>query len=245
MGEIVCKEDIMAIKAVFFDLDDTLHDHLYPFSKAFKDSFPTLYEQVDVVSLYKKFRDFSDLLWKKYSYQELTLEELRIARMVMASEYFQIGITNEQASKFQAQYELNLENLQLFAEVPELINSMKAKGKLVGIITNGPVQHQFNKINSLGLTSYVSREHIFISDEVGVAKPNKQIFHHAAQKVNMIPSEIVYIGDSWPNDVVAPMEAGWKAIWYNHRKRLPGTDHKPLAVIDHLLSIIDIIDKDI
>lgn len=235
----------MAIKAIFFDLDDTLHDHLHPFSKAFKDSFPDLYEQMDVESLYKKFRDFSDLLWKKYSNHELTLEELRIARIVMALEYFQKGITNEQASDFQAEYELNLDNLQLFTEVPELINVIKAKGKLVGIITNGPVQHQFNKINSLGLTSYVSGDHIFISDEVGVAKPNKQIFHHVAQKVNMIPSEILYIGDSWPNDVVAPMEAGWQAIWYNHRKRLPDTGHKPLAVIDHLLSIINILDKDI
>ncbi|MFJ5761500.1 HAD family hydrolase [Neobacillus sp. NPDC093182] len=234
----------MAIKAIFFDLDDTLHDHLFPFSKAFKDSFPALYQQMDVESLYKKFRDFSDLLWKKYSNQEMTLEELRIARIVMALEYFQKSITNEQASDFQAQYELNLDNLQLFAKVPELINFLKAKGKLVGIITNGPVQHQFNKINSLGLTSYVSRDRIFISDEVGVAKPNKQIFHHVAQKVNMSPSEILYIGDSWPNDVAAPIEAGWQAIWYNHRKRLAGTGHKPLAVIDHLLSIIDILDKD-
>ncbi|MDF2787126.1 MAG: family hydrolase [Neobacillus sp.] len=233
----------MAIKAIFFDLDDTLHDHLYPFSKAFKDSFPHLYEQMDVVSLYKKFRDFSDLLWEKYSNHELTLEELRIARIEMAFEYFKKGITNEQASEFQAQYELNGDNLQLFAEVPELINEIKAKGILVGIITNGPVQHQFNKINSLGLTNYVSRNHIFISDEVGVAKPNKQIFQHVAQKVNMLPNEIVYIGDSWPNDVVAPMEAGWKAIWYNHRKRLPDTDHKPLAEINQLLSIIDIVKK--
>jgi HAD superfamily hydrolase (TIGR01549 family) len=235
----------MAIKAIFFDLDDTLHDHLHPFLKAFNDSFSDLYEQMDVESLYKKFRDFSDLLWKKYSNQELSLEELRIARIVMAFEYFQKSITNEQASDFQAHYELNLDNLQLFEEVPELINIIKAKGKLVGIITNGPVQHQFNKISSLGLTSCVSREHIFISDEVGVAKPNKQLFHHVAQKVNLIPSEILYIGDSWPNDVVAPMEAGWQAIWYNHRKMLPDTHHKPLAVIDHLLSIIDILDKDI
>jgi HAD superfamily hydrolase (TIGR01549 family) len=234
----------MAIKAIFFDLDDTLHDHLHPFSKAFKDSLPGLYEQMDVESLYKKFRDFSDLLWKKYSNQELTLEELRIVRIVMALEYFHNDITNEQASKFQAQYELNLDKLQLFADVPALIKALKAKGKLVGIITNGPVNHQFNKIQSLDLTSFVSRDHIFISDEVGVAKPNKQIFLHVAQKVNMLPSELLYIGDSWPNDVVAPIEAGWKAVWYNHRKRLPDTGHKPLAVINNLLSIIDIVDKE-
>lgn len=234
----------MTIKAIFFDLDDTLHDHLYPFLKAFKDTFPALYKQIDVESVYKKFRDFSDLLWKKYSNQELTLEELRIARIVLALDFFQKDITNEQANEFQAKYELNLDKLKLFAEVPELISALKAKGKLVGIITNGPVHHQFHKIQSLDLTSYVSRENIFISDEVGVAKPNKQIFYHVAQKVNMKPNEILYIGDSWPNDVVAPLEAGWKVMWYNHRKRLPDTGHKPLAVINNLFSIIDIVDKE-
>jgi HAD superfamily hydrolase (TIGR01549 family) len=234
----------MRIKAIFFDLDDTLHDHLFPFSKAFKESFPTLYPHVDVESLYKKFRDFSDLLWKDYSNQELTLEELRISRIIMALEFFDKNFTNEQASQFQALYELNLDRLKLFAEVPELIRVIKSKGILIGIITNGPVAHQFNKIHSLGLTSHVSSGHIFISDAVGVAKPNKQIFQHVAQKVNMNQSEMVYIGDSWPNDVVAPIEAGWKAIWFNHRKRLPGTNHKPLAEIDHLLSIIDIVDRE-
>lgn len=234
----------MAIKAIFFDLDDTLHDHLYPFSKAFKKIFPVLNQQIDVESLYKKFRDYSDLLWKNYSNQELTLEELRKNRIVMALKFFQKEITNEKAGQFQADYELNLGKLQLFSEVPELIGYLKEKGIQVGIITNGPVEHQLNKINSLGLTSYISRDYIFISDEVGVAKPNIQIFHHVGQRVNILPSEMLYIGDSWPNDVVAPIEAGWRSVWFNHRKRQPNTSHKPLAEIDCLQSIIDIIDRE-
>lgn len=234
----------MAIKAIFFDLDDTLHDHLYPFSNAFMKTFPDLFQQVDIESLYKKFRDFSDLLWKNYSNQELTLEELRKRRIVMALNFFQKDITSEQAEQFQAQYELNLGNLKLFSEVPELIRFIKGKGIQVGIITNGPVEHQLNKIHSLGLTSFIARDHIFVSDEVGVAKPNIQLFHHVAQKVNMIPGEMLYIGDSWPNDAVAPIEAGWKSIWFNHRKRQPDTDHKPLAEIYCLQSIIDIIDRE-
>lgn len=227
----------LGIKAIFFDLDDTLHDHLLPFSKAFKSTFPIYDEQVHLESLYKKFRDYSDLLWTDHSKSELTLEELRVRRIVLALESFNIRITNEAASEFQKQYDMRLNNLQLFQEVPELLGTMKNNGYKIGIITNGPIEHQFNKIKSLGLTQYIKREWIFISDEVGLAKPNPQVFSHVAQEVKILPSELLYIGDSWTNDVVAPSEAGWQSIWYNHRKRLPSTNHKPAAEI-HRLSLV-------
>jgi FMN phosphatase YigB (HAD superfamily) len=49
------------------------------------------------------------------------------------------------------------------------------------------------------------------------------------------------IGDSWTNDIVWSMEAGWQSIWFNHRKRKPVTDHKPLEEIEELLTILPII----
>jgi HAD superfamily hydrolase (TIGR01549 family) len=236
-------EERMGIKAIFFDLDDTLHDHLLPFSNAFKLTFPSNDEQLDIEAVYKKFRDFSDLLWKKYSVGELTLEQLRSDRLVSAMKYFNRHISEAQAIDFQARYEEGLNNLRLFPEIPELIEKLKSKEIHVGIITNGPVEHQFNKIKLLGLTNHIPREMMTISDEVGVAKPNVQIFHLVAQRHGFSPNEILYIGDSWPNDVVAPIEAGWQAVWYNHRKRQPTTEHKPLAEIDQLLSVLEFIEK--
>ncbi|OLS38415.1 HAD family hydrolase [Bacillus sp. MRMR6] len=235
----------MEIKAIFFDLDDTLHDHLLPFSKAFKMTFPTFDKQIEIEAVYKKFRDFSDLLWKKYSVGELTLEQLRIDRLVLAMNYFNIFISDKQAVEFQAQYEEGLNRLRLFPEVPELIENLKSKEIHVGIITNGPVEHQFNKIKLLGLTNHIPREMMTISDEVGVAKPNPQIFHQVSDRHGFSANEILYIGDSWPNDVVAPLEAGWQAIWYNHRKRQPTSEHKPLGEVDQLLSILEIIKKEL
>lgn len=231
----------MGIKAIFFDLDDTLHDHLFPFLNAFKTTFPIYDEQVHMESLYKKFRDYSDLLWIEYSKNELTLEEHRVNRIVLALESFNIRITNEAASEFQKQYDLMLNNLQLFPEVPELLVTIINKGYKIGIITNGPTEHQFNKIKSLGLTKYITREWIFISDEVGIAKPNPEVFSHVAKKVKLLPDELLYVGDSWPNDVVAPSGAGWQSIWYNLRKRQPSTDYKPAAEIDRILSVLNVL----
>jgi len=233
----------LVIKAIFYDLDDTLHDHLLPFSNALKETLPMYYGQVDVTSLYKKFRHFSDILWKSYSANELTLVDLRIKRIVLALDSFKISITKKQASEFQKQYELDLENLQLFPEVPGMLEMLKNKGLTLGIITNGPVEHQSKKINSLGLTKYFNRDLIFISDEIGIAKPNPHLFEHVAQKTGFAPNEHLYIGDTWSNDIEASSKAGWQSIWYNHRNRLPETNHKPLTIINKLSSVLSVINE--
>ncbi|WP_413409930.1 hypothetical protein [Paenibacillus amylolyticus] len=35
------------------------------------------------------------------------------------------------------------------------------------------------------------------------------------------------MGDSWRNDVVGAVDAGWTVIWFNHREALPESDHQP------------------
>lgn len=237
------EENKLVIKAVFFDLDDTLHNSQLPFSDAFKKFFPFYHKTVHQDLLYKNFRDFSDLLWESYVNNEITLEHLRIERLVLALKRFKITISKELANEFQKQYEVESKKLQLFPEVPELLETINRNGYKIGIITNGPIEHQLNKIKSLNLTTYIPKELIFISDAVGVAKPNPQIYHHVVERVDFSSSELLYIGDSWANDVVGSFEAGWQSIWYNHRKRQPSTDHKPLAVIECLSSVINLISK--
>jgi FMN phosphatase YigB (HAD superfamily) len=141
-----------------------------PFSNAMKAVLLIYYGQVDVETLYKKFRHFSDILWKSYSSNELTLEVLRINRIVLALESFNINITKKQAIDFQNQYEHDLKNLRIFSGAPAMLETIKNKGFTLGIITNGPVEHQTKKIKSLGLTKYFNRDLIFISDVVGSRK---------------------------------------------------------------------------
>jgi HAD superfamily hydrolase (TIGR01549 family) len=226
------------IKAIFFDLDDTLHDHLKPFSDSFKVIFPAYYRTISIETVYKKFRDASDFLWEIYCRNEITLAELRIQRVIYALNSFDINISIEQAQQFQERYELQLNHLELFPEVPELLTLLRNKGYLLGIITNGPTEHQLMKIELLGLKKYIPRDLMFISDEVGAAKPNPAIFNAAAKKVVYSPKALLYIGDSWTNDVIGPIGAGWQSIWYNHRKRLPTTEHKPLGEVEYLSDIL-------
>lgn len=230
----------MTIKSVFFDLDDTLHDHQKPFRDAITRSFPEVFDDRTIMSIYKKFRECSDDLWTAYVTNEIALDEMRIQRISQTMKFFDMILTREQAETFQLIYESCLSNLELFPMVNELLGALQEKGLQVGIITNGPAEHQRNKIKALGLTNYISEEHIFISGELGIAKPDPRIFQLAAEKTGHSPSELLYVGDSWDNDVIGAYQAGWDAVWFNHRKRQPGSEQiQRLAEIDHLMELIE------
>lgn len=233
----------MTWKAVFFDLDDTLHDSMKPFQQALVNLFPDKAKTLPVEQFYQSTRHYSDLLWEEYENNRITLKELRMKRIQLAGKDFGLNISNDEALCFQQEYEQRQQSLTLFPDAANMLTALKSNNYIIGIITNGPVNHQWKKIESLQLTKWFDKELIFISDAVGFAKPNANIFQTAAKKVKLPPKNILYIGDSWANDVVGALSAGWHAIWMNHRNRQAETDHKPLAVINRhceLYSILNI-----
>ncbi|MDQ0338627.1 FMN phosphatase YigB (HAD superfamily) [Caldalkalibacillus uzonensis] len=106
------------------------------------------------------------------------------------------------------------------------------------MITNGPGAHQRKKMNILGLTPFFHPRLILVSDEVGVAKPDPGIFEQAQNRVGYPPDQLLYVGDSWTNDVMAPIRAGWHTVWFNHRKKKAESHHKPLLEVARLDSIL-------
>jgi HAD superfamily hydrolase (TIGR01549 family) len=228
----------LRIKAIFFDLDDTLHDHLKPFANALHSCVPGLNSSL---TLYKEFRRMSDLLWEDYSQGILALEELRAQRIKFALESFGVHLSIEDALQFQQQYDKELSSLTLFPDVPALLSQLREAGYELGVITNGPVAHQLNKIKTLGIQEYINKDWLFISDGVGVAKPDPAIFRHVSEKVGIAPADLLYIGDTWANDIKAAIQAGWQAVWFNHRLREPETAHQPLAEIRQLSEILKIV----
>jgi HAD superfamily hydrolase (TIGR01549 family) len=226
------------IKAIFFDLDDTLHDHHAPFARAIFSLFSKSNNQLETLEIYKTFRFYSDVLWKEYDSGKIPLHKLRVQRIVRTLKDYGVEVSEEKAIQFQQSYEQELKQLSLFPEVPLLLNKLKELGIEIGLITNGPTEHQLNKIQQLGLDEHFSENHIFISDQVGRAKPNPYIFEVAAREIKLASEELLYVGDSWENDVAGPMNAGWNAVWFNHRGKQPLTGHKPVAEIQTLSTIL-------
>lgn len=213
--------------AIFFDLDDTLYDHLIPFKEAVRQVLELDESSLDFAELFYKVRHHSDLLWPMYLRGEIPLEETRVRRMELAFAEYGLNIDRDQASAVQAAYIGLQYSISMIDGVCEHIERFIAEGHKVGIITNGPKDHQMSKIRGLGLDQIIPEDLIFISDAVGLAKPDPEIFVHVNQQTGTSADNSLYIGDTWANDVVGALAAGWKVCWYNPRGRQPATDHKP------------------
>ena len=110
-------------------------------------------------------------------------------------------------------------------EMRMTLDFLKEKNVRMGIITNGPTEHQLKKVKKLGLYDYVDPKHVIVSQATGFQKPEKEIFNLAAEQFDMNPSTTLYVGDSYDNDVMGAFNSGWHSMWFNHRGRSlkPGT----------------------
>ncbi|MCJ8014001.1 HAD family hydrolase [Paenibacillus sp. KQZ6P-2] len=218
-------------KGIFFDVDDTLYDHLQPLRQALQSVLATG-ESFPYEAVYHRFRYYSDILSAGHggvnaAGAEEDLQEMRVKRVMLALAEFGIDVTEEDAARIQQRYLEGQFQISPFPEAVELIHKLQSAGHVVGLITNGPAQHQMAKIKALSLDQWIRPDYIFISGAVGYDKPDPRLFAHVNEMTGTEAPGSIYIGDSWRNDVVGALEAGWTAIWFNHRTVQPESDHRP------------------
>ncbi|MCB9897209.1 MAG: HAD-IA family hydrolase [Planctomycetes bacterium] len=72
---------------------------------------------------------------------------------------------------------------------------------LVGVITHGLEIKQAEKLLLLGVVPFLHPEGIFISDQVGISKPNPKLWLRACARFGLDPREVMYVGDNPLQDV--------------------------------------------
>ena len=87
----------------------------------------------------------------------------------------------------------------------------------IGILTNGPAEHQRRKIEGLALNRWFAPDHIFISGAIGLQKPDPRAFWHVQEALRLKPEATWYIGDSPSCDVKGALDAGWHMVFFNRR----------------------------
>lgn len=94
-----------------------------------------------------------------------------------------------------------------------LLNDLKAHVE-IAILTNGKLTEQRTKIENLQLNT-IFNDNIFISEVMGVEKPDAQAFLKVTDELNIRPEETLMVGDSWTNDVKGSINVGMSVIWFN------------------------------
>lgn len=229
------------IKAVVFDVDDTLYDLSTPFKEACKEVFPED-TTLDLEGAFLASRRYSDAVYASSLSGKITMEEMYIYRFENAFRDYGKKIDAQTALMFQAVYEQKQQKIQMTESMKNLLDHLKKKVKL-GIVTNGPAQHQWDKVNALGVKQWIPEDHIFISGDLGVAKPDVEIFDTALQKLQVQKDEVCYVGDSFENDMAGAKHAGWKAIWYNHRGHKAAENVEPDYVVENEEELIRLLES--
>ena len=212
------------IKAILFDIDDTLYDLSIPFKEAFREFFPG--EEIDLDGAFLASRKYSDRIYDRSLSGEISMEEMYIYRLGNAFRDYGKIIDGKTALRFQGVYEKKQQKIRMTGEMEGLLEKLSKKTTL-GIITNGPSEHQRDKVRALGLERWIPMERIWISGDLGIGKPHKEIFAAAQDKLGLKPEELCFVGDAYGHDILGARGAGWKAVWFNHRGRQATGEAEP------------------
>ncbi|NPB02211.1 MAG: TIGR02253 family HAD-type hydrolase [Methanopyri archaeon] len=189
------------IRAVIFDLDDTL----YPSSKLAREARWNAIRAMVEAGL--------DV--------DMTEEELYEELMGVVKEYGsnhprhfdlllkRVGVDPDPklvAAAVVAYHDTKLAYLKPYPDVIPTLLWLKEKGLRLGVVTSGIPVKQWEKLIRLGIHHFF--DDVVISEDVGVEKPNPRIFKIAVSRLGVAPSEALYVGDRPDRDVRGANRAG-------------------------------------
>lgn len=131
----------------------------------------------------------------------------------------QLGILNANHALGEDIYEalrIRIPNSRvLFDDTFSTLTTLKQRGYMLGVVTNrhygGPPFYE--DLQTMGLLDFFEYEHMAISADLGIRKPNPDIFMYALNKLNIQPEEAAMVGDSLHADVLGAKMLNILAIW--------------------------------
>lgn len=94
----------------------------------------------------------------------------------------------------------------LYDDVLPTLNKLHTKGFRLGILSNHSKTARQTMESLVGYL--IQPEHIIISEEIDLHKPDGRIFHYAAEKIGVPPKECILIGDNFEVDALGSVTAG-------------------------------------
>lgn len=195
---------------LLFDADRTLFDTGAMETLALQK----LMEQLKIPyqeSMAEAYYGINESLWHRIELGELTRAFVRVERFRQFLELYGI---EEDAEKINHQYLENFQSSNVLVKDAEMVCRELVKEKTLAVITNGTASVQKIRFGLVPITPYFSE--IFISEEVGIPKPNKAFFDVVLEKLKVTDkAKVLIIGDSLTSDIQGGNNAGIDTCWFN------------------------------
>jgi putative hydrolase of the HAD superfamily len=191
----------MPLQSVLFDLDDTLHDksaNLSTFAR----------HQYDAFSLAAHGVESAEWLMKYVELNNRRIEKTEVFQLLGSS----FGLSEALVEGLRIDFDDNsgAQTRPLPGLMP-LLQTCKARGLRIGVVTNGRDAFQRNKIRGLGIEPVV--DVVFTSGGFGVKKPDHRIFLACLGELQSTPQSSAMVGDDFAADMEPAISLGMHCIW--------------------------------
>lgn len=207
------------LDAVLFDLDDTLHDDTLAYQSAAEEVAHEVAAEhaVDALALKAAYIAQAEGFWKRLSLEALQEKLSAIRAQLWHAALEDVGISDAELAKRSAQryHDYRKKYYAVFPGVIELLASLRAHGRKLGIVTNGLAETHHEKIALLRIGEYFDA--VFIADEVGLIKPDPLLFAHACTTLGSAPARSAMVGDRYDRDIRGAAAAGLFTIYLRVR----------------------------
>jgi HAD superfamily hydrolase (TIGR01549 family) len=226
--------EIARIKGISLDLDDTLWPIWPTIERAEKvlhdwlvDNAPMAAALFSSPSALREIRDYMaanrpDL---KNDLSAVRRESIRLAlyrageNPLMAEAAFEVFFAERQ-------------RVTLFEDARPALQFLAGRFPLV-TISNGNAD-----IERVGLGEYFRAA--ISAREFGVGKPDPRIFHAAAGAVDLLPEDILHVGDDATLDALGALNAGMQAAWVNRADHLWPHEQEPHVTLGNLTELCEL-----
>lgn len=209
----------MKYKWILFDADETLfHFDAFQGLQLLFSRYQVNFTQEDFI----EYQNVNAPLWVEYQNGSITAKQVQQVRFQSWAKKLQVSAQTLNDNFLIAMADI----CTPLAGAKELLDSLHGKVKM-GIVTNGFTSLQKIRLEHTGFSDYFSA--LIISEQVGIAKPDKGIFEYALSVMSQPEKhEVLMVGDNPYSDVLGGLNAGLDTCWLN----INGTD-KPDNITPH------------
>jgi putative hydrolase of the HAD superfamily len=169
------------------------------------------------------------------------LDLLGARRAILAQVLDKLGradldLAHEMAHAFT---EAQLGSIEAFPGAIEAVQTLRAQGVKLALITNGEAAEQRRKITRFDLAPLF--DIVMVEGEFGVGKPDPAVYHHALGALGAAPHEAWMVGDNLEWEVAVPQQLGLYTVWVDFEgKGLPPTaPAQPDRIIRNLAELVN------
>jgi putative hydrolase of the HAD superfamily len=240
------------IKLVGFDLDDCLFDSTGLSERARIKGLDAMLNLGLKIEREKAVRIIKEIV-KEYGSNSSKHYNYFIRRLNQMDENIEFISYNDRykyiAAAVMAYHEEKVNSIELYNDVEFCLKRLHELSIKTAIITDGIPIKQYEKILRLEIDKLVDL--VVISDEIGIKKPNPELFDYCLRKFGVKGYETIYIGDRIDKDIIPANMNNLYSVYlhrggkYDNYKQVLETqgDAKPDYEINNLNELFNIIDE--